>query len=113
MWNLLLNEVPQRVTTYPGPGQVITTPGASCNGHDWPLVCSSFRGNFFGFTKSREWIFFLNRRKLTSLVISLILDTASQLIGACFLRFPVCLVVALAPSVYIHHNQVTGKYLLM
>ena len=38
-----------------------------------------------------------------------ILDTASQLIGACFLHFPVGLVVALAPSVYIHHDQVTGS----
>ena len=27
----MLNEARQRVTTYPGTGQVVTTPGASCN----------------------------------------------------------------------------------
>ena len=36
----MLNQVRQRVTTYPGTGQVVTTPGASCNVHDndddWP-----------------------------------------------------------------------------
>ena len=36
----MLNEPRQRVTTYPGTGQVVTTPGASCNVQDWPLVCS-------------------------------------------------------------------------
>ena len=30
----MLNEVRQCVTTYPGTGQVVTTPGASCNEHD-------------------------------------------------------------------------------
>ena len=30
----MLNEVRQRVTTYPGMGQVIATPGASCYEHD-------------------------------------------------------------------------------
>ena len=30
----MLNEVRQRVTTYPGMGQVVTTPGATCNEHD-------------------------------------------------------------------------------
>ena len=35
----MLNEPRQRVTTYPGTGQVVTAPGASCNVHDWPLVC--------------------------------------------------------------------------
>ena len=30
----MLNEVRQRVTTYPGTEQVVTTPGASCNEHD-------------------------------------------------------------------------------
>ena len=30
----MLNEVRQRVTTNPGTGQVVTTPGASCNEHD-------------------------------------------------------------------------------
>ena len=40
LWNLMLHEARQRVTTYPGTGQVVTTPGASCNVHDWPLVCS-------------------------------------------------------------------------
>ena len=30
----MLNEVRQRVTTYTGTGQVVTTPGASCNVHD-------------------------------------------------------------------------------
>ena len=29
-----MNEVRQRVTTYPGTGQVVTTPGASCNERD-------------------------------------------------------------------------------
>ena len=36
----MLNEPRQRVTTYPGTGQVVTVPGASYNVHDWPLVCS-------------------------------------------------------------------------
>ena len=36
----MLNEVRQRVTSYPGTGQVVTTPGTSCNMHDWPLGCS-------------------------------------------------------------------------
>ena len=36
----MLNEPRQRVTTYPGTGQVVTVPGASCNVHGWPLVCS-------------------------------------------------------------------------
>ena len=45
----MLNEPRQRVitypgtgkvVTYPGTGQVVTAPGASCNVHDWPLVCS-------------------------------------------------------------------------
>ena len=31
----MLNEPRQRVTTYPGTGQVVTAPGASCNVHDW------------------------------------------------------------------------------
>ena len=35
----MLNEACQRVTTYPGTGQVVTTPGVSCNKHDWPLIC--------------------------------------------------------------------------
>ena len=35
----MLNEVRQRVTAYPGTGQVVTTPRASCNVHDWPLGC--------------------------------------------------------------------------
>ena len=30
----MLNEVRQRVTTYPGTGQVVTTPGVGCNKHD-------------------------------------------------------------------------------
>ena len=30
----MLNEVRQHVTTYPGPGQVVTTPGAIGNAHD-------------------------------------------------------------------------------
>ena len=30
----MLNEVRQRVTTYPGTGQVVTTPDANCNEHD-------------------------------------------------------------------------------
>ena len=30
----MLNELRQRVTTYPGTGQVVTRPGASCNEHD-------------------------------------------------------------------------------
>ena len=30
----MLNDVRQRVTTYPGKGQVVTTPGVSCNKHD-------------------------------------------------------------------------------
>ena len=30
----MLHEVRQRVTTYPGTGQVVTTPGARCNDHD-------------------------------------------------------------------------------
>ena len=34
----MLNEPRQRVTTYPGAGQVVTAPGASCNVHGWPLV---------------------------------------------------------------------------
>ena len=29
----MLNEPRQRVTTYPGTGQVVTAPGASCNVH--------------------------------------------------------------------------------
>ena len=33
LWNLMLNEPRQRVTTYPGTGQVVTAPGASCNMH--------------------------------------------------------------------------------
>ena len=33
LWNLMLNEPRQRVTTYPGTGQVVTAPGASCNVH--------------------------------------------------------------------------------
>ena len=33
----MLSEVRQRVTTCPGTGQVVTTPGVSCNMHDWPL----------------------------------------------------------------------------
>ena len=33
----MLNEPRQRVTTYPGTGQVVTAPGASCNVHGWPL----------------------------------------------------------------------------
>ena len=37
----MLNEPRQRVTTYPGTGQVVTAPGASCNVHGWLLVCSS------------------------------------------------------------------------
>ena len=36
----MLNEPRQRVTIYPGTGQVVTAPVASFNGHDWPLVCS-------------------------------------------------------------------------
>ena len=36
----MLNEARQRVTTYPGTGQVVTAPGASCNVLDCPLVCS-------------------------------------------------------------------------
>ena len=32
----MLNDVRRRVTTYPGTGQVVTTPGASCNVHGWP-----------------------------------------------------------------------------
>ena len=36
----MLNEVRQPVTTYPGTGQVVTTPGVSCNKHDLPLGCS-------------------------------------------------------------------------
>ena len=36
----MLNEPRQRVTTYPGTGQVVTAPGASCNVQGWPLVCS-------------------------------------------------------------------------
>ena len=35
----MLNEVRQRVTTYPGTGQVVTTPGLSCNKHDRHLGC--------------------------------------------------------------------------
>ena len=35
----MLNEVRQRVTTYPGTGQVVTTPGASCNEHNLTLGC--------------------------------------------------------------------------
>ena len=35
-----LSEVRQRVINYPGTGQVVTTPGASCNVHEWPLECS-------------------------------------------------------------------------
>ena len=34
----MLNEVRQRVTTYPGTAQVVTTPGESCNDHDWPFI---------------------------------------------------------------------------
>ena len=30
----MLNEVRQRVSTYPGTGQVVKTPGASFNEHD-------------------------------------------------------------------------------
>ena len=33
----MLNEERQHVTTYPGTGQVVTTPGESCNEHDRPL----------------------------------------------------------------------------
>ena len=56
--NLMLNEVPQRVTTYPGTGQVVTTHGANCKVHDWLLMCyitsiiitqgchGTFRGDF-------------------------------------------------------------------
>ena len=40
----MLNEPRQRVTTYPGTGQVVTAPGASCNVHGWPLV-GTFRGD--------------------------------------------------------------------
>ena len=40
LWNLMLNEVLQRVTTYPGTWQVVTTLGACCNTNDWPSVCS-------------------------------------------------------------------------
>ena len=36
----MLNEVRRGVTTYPGTGLVVTAPGASCNVHGWPLVCS-------------------------------------------------------------------------
>ena len=36
----MLNEMRQRVATYPGAGQVVTAPGPSCNVHDWPLECS-------------------------------------------------------------------------
>ena len=32
----MLIEVGQRVTTYHGTGQVVTTPGTSCNVHGWP-----------------------------------------------------------------------------
>ena len=31
----MLNEPRKRVTTYPGTGQVVTAPGASCNVHGW------------------------------------------------------------------------------
>ena len=34
----MLNEPRQHVTTYPGTVQVVTTPGASGNVLDWPLV---------------------------------------------------------------------------
>ena len=34
------NEVRHRVIIYPGTGQVVTTPGASCNEHYGPLLCS-------------------------------------------------------------------------
>ena len=37
MMNLVLNEVRQRVTTCSGTGQVVTTPGVSCNMHAVPL----------------------------------------------------------------------------
>ena len=40
MGNPMLNEARRRVTTCLGTGQVVTTPGASCNMHDWPLGCS-------------------------------------------------------------------------
>ena len=34
----MLNEPRQRVTTYPGTGQVVTAPGASCNVHGSMMV---------------------------------------------------------------------------
>ena len=54
----MLNEPCRRVTTCPGTGQVVTTPGASCNVHDRALnvlyTCiiiihgyyETFRGDF-------------------------------------------------------------------
>ena len=54
----MLNEVRQSVTTCPGTGQVVTTPGVSCNKHDRPLgyyityiiiiqgYCGTFRVDF-------------------------------------------------------------------
>ena len=43
-----VNEVRQRVTTYPGTGHVVTTPGASCNVHDWPFVLYHMHCNYTG-----------------------------------------------------------------
>ena len=37
----MLNEVRQRVTTCPGTGQVVTTPGSSCNEHDRHQFCDA------------------------------------------------------------------------
>ena len=52
----MLNEALRRVTTFPGTGRVVTTPGASCNVHDRGLLYKSiiiiqvyygiFRGDF-------------------------------------------------------------------